>query len=65
MPQPMDSSYIITGINKLTGLRERISALYGSKESADKHCSNFVAIKPSKRIYKYPKVEVYHKNLFD
>jgi len=61
----MDTSYIITGINKLTGLRERISALYGSKEAADKHCSNFVAIRPSKRIYKYPKVEVYHKNLFD
>ena len=61
----MDTSYIITGINSLTGHRERISALYGSKDIADKHCSNYVAIRPSKRIYKYPKVEVYHKNLFD
>lgn len=60
----MDNFYIITGINRLTGHRERISALYGSKEIADKHCSNFVAIRASKRIYKNPKVEVYHKNLF-
>lgn len=33
----MDTSYVITGINRLTGHRERISALYGSKEIADKH----------------------------
>ena len=61
----MDTSYIITAINSLAGYRERISALYGSKDIADKHCSDYVAIRASKRIYKYPKVEVYHKNLFE
>ena len=61
----MDTSYIITGINRLTGRRERVSVPYGSKAVAEKHCSDFVAIRASKRTYKYPKVEVYIKDLFD
>ena len=35
------------------------------KEIAEKHCIDFVAIRASKRIYKYPRVAVYHKNLFE
>lgn len=61
----MDTLYIVTGINRLTGHRERISALYGSKAVADKHYKDLVAIRASKRTYKYPKVEVYIKDLFD
>lgn len=60
----MDTQYIITGINRLTGLREQISVSYGSKGQAEKNYTALVATRASKRAYIYPKVQVYQRELF-
>ena len=59
----MDTKYIITGINRLTGVREQMSVPY-PKAKAENNCASLIAMRASKRAYIYPRVEAYQKELF-
>ena len=60
----MNTRYVITGVNRLTGCRERISVAYSSKRRAEEHRKMMFAVKPSKRAYLRPEVEVFEQELF-
>lgn len=60
----MNTRYVVTGVNRLTGCRERISVAYSSKGRAEEHRKILFAIKPSKRAYLRPKVEPLEQVLF-
>ncbi len=60
----MDTLYCITGINRLTRYRERISSIYVSYDKAATKCRELLSGRASKRAYIYPQVEPYQKDLF-
>lgn len=60
----MDTRYIITAINKLTGIRERVSSVYPDKNKAVAARLKMMRPPTEDRAYMKPRVEAYQPSLF-
>ena len=58
----MDTYYMITAVNRLTNMRERVSGKL-PREVAEK--KRQMLVKQKNATYTYPKVEPYDRKLFD